>query len=121
MKKYISVSKSSVEKMMASFKVGERCVRNALGYRSKNELAKKIRFTAIKHHGGCVYYIGTEMECFFDSENGMHQIFPNGAEIYLDKKTGEGKIFDPNGKVAVQYDNVSVMQIGEMQKIAAVI
>lgn len=119
MKKYISVSKSGVDKMAVAFKVGDRCVRNALAYRSNNELARRIRHTAIKHHGGCVYYVGTEPECFFDAGNCMHQIFPNGAEIQLDKKTGEGKIYDGNGRIVKRYDSVSVSQINEMQATAS--
>ncbi len=119
MKKYISVSKSGIDKMKAAFNVGERCIKNALAFRSKNDLAKKIQFTAVRHHGGCTYYVGTEMECFFDSESGMHQIFPNGAEIFLDKKTGEGTIYGPDGGVARRYREVPVAMICEMQKIAS--
>lgn len=118
MKKYISVNKEAIKKLMATFKVGDRCVRNALAFRSKSDLARKIQFTALEHHHGCVYWIGVESECFFDSDSCMRYVCPSGAEIYLDKQTGEGKIFDPKGKIVARYDNVPVKQIPEMQRMA---
>ena len=119
MKKYISVSKEGIRKLMATFKVGDRCVRNALAYRSNNELARKIQFTAVKHYGGCVYSVDKEAECFFDSDSCMRYVCPNGAEIYLDKQTGEGKIYDPQGTVVVSYPHVPLTKINEMQQYAA--
>ncbi len=56
MNKYISVNKEGIKALQRTFKVKgkeicERCVKNALAYRTNNELARKIRFAAIKHHG----------------------------------------------------------------------
>lgn len=118
MEKYISVSKEGMERLKEAFKVGERCVKNALAFRSDNDLARKIRFTAKSQHGGCTYYVGKEMECFFDSDGSMHQIFPNGAEICIDKGTGEGMIYH-KGRVARRYDAAPVVaMINEMQQTA---
>ena len=44
MEKYISVSKEGMERLKEAFKVGERCVKNALTFRSDNDLARKIRY-----------------------------------------------------------------------------
>ena len=113
MNKYISVNKEGIKALQRTFKVKgkeicERCVKNALAY----------RFAAVKHHGGCTYYISTESECFFDSDSSMRYVCPNKAEIYFDKQTGEGIIYDPKGQIVARYDNVPVSQIGEMQRMA---
>lgn len=118
MEKYISVNKEGMKKLMATFRVGERCIKNALAYRSSNELARKIRYTAVKCYDGCTYYVGRESEIFFDSDSSMRCVCPNKAEIYFDKATGEGIIYDPKGNVAVRYENVPVSKIGEMQRFA---
>lgn len=123
MNKYISVNKEGIKALQRAFKVKgkeicERCVKNALAYRTNNELAKKIRFAAVKHHGGCTYYICKEGEFFFDSDSCWRAVYPNRAEIYLDKQTGKGIIYDPKGRIFARYDNVPVSQIGEMQRMA---
>ena len=123
MKKYISVSKEGIAKLQKAFcidgkPIGERCVRNALAYRKNNDLAKKIRFVALKQHDGCTYYNLKEGEFFFDSDSCARAVYPNGAEIYLDKQTGDGIIYDPKGNVAARYDHVMVTQIPEMQRMA---
>ena len=88
MKKYISVSKEGIAKLQKAFRIdgkpiGERCVRNALAYRQNNDLAKKIRFVALKQYGGCTYYNIPEGEFFFDSDSCARAVYPNGAEVYL--------------------------------------
>lgn len=123
MKKYISVSKEGIAKLQKAFRIngkpiGERCVRNALAYRQNNDLARKIRFAALKHHGGCTYYDLKEGEFFFDSDSCARAVYPNGAEVYLDKQTGVGTIYDPKGNVAAKYDRVMLTQIPEMQRMA---
>lgn len=123
MNKYISVNKEGIKALQRTFKVKgkeicERCVKNALAYRTNNELARKIRFTAVTQHGGRVYNIVPEDQCFFDSDNCMRYVCLNKAEIYFDKQTGEGIIYDPNGRIVARYDNVPVSQIGEMQRMA---
>lgn len=123
MNKYISVSKDGIEKLRSAFKIdgkkiGERCVKNALTFRQNNELARRIRNVAIKEYGGCTYCVGPEAECFFDSDGCMHKVLPNGAEIYLDKQTGEGKIYH-EGRVVRRYETVPVSMIAEMEQVAS--
>lgn len=124
MNKYISVSKEGIKALQRTFKVkgkpiGERCVKNALAYRTNNELARKIRSAAIKHHMGCTYYVLHEGEFFFDSDSCWRAVYPNRAEIYLDKQTGEGTVYGPKGNVVARYENVMLSQIDEIKSVAA--
>ncbi len=124
MNKYISVSKEGIKALQRTFKVKgkaicERCVKNALAFRTDNDLARKIRFAAVKHHGGCTYYICKEGEFFFDSDGSWHAVYPNRAEIYLDKQTGEGTVYGPKGNVVAKYTNVKLSQIETITSMAA--
>lgn len=123
MNKYISVNKEGIKALQRTFKVKgkavcERCVKNALAYRANSELAKKIRHTAIEQYGGCTYYVCKEGEFFFDSDSCWHAVYPNRAEIYLDKQTGEGIVYGPKGEVVARYDHVMVAQIDEIKSKA---
>lgn len=104
---------------MKAFNVTDRCVKNALAYRSDSELAQKIRCSAVRAYSGVTYYISSEFECFYDSDSNMHQVFPNGAEIYLDKTTGDGLVYDTQGNVAVRYADMRVKDIYEIQQMAS--
>lgn len=123
MNKYISVSKEGIKALQRTFKVKgkaicERCVKNALAYRTNNELARKIRFAAVKHHGGCTYYNIPEGEFFFDSDSCAFAVYPNGAEVRLDKQTGAGIVYGPKGEVVAKYDHVTLTQINELKSMA---
>ena len=124
MNKYISVNKEGIRALQRTFKVNgkaicERCVKNALAFRTDNELARKIRFAAIQHHGGCTYYVCKEGEFFFDADSCWRAVYPNRAEIYLDKQTGEGIVYGPKGNVVAKYANVMFSQIAEITNMAA--
>lgn len=123
MDKYISVSKEGIKALQRTFKVNgkaicERCVKNALAYRTNNELARKIRFAAIKHHGGCTYYNIPEGEFLFDSDSCAFAVYANGAEVRLDKQTGEGFVYGPKGDLIERRENVMLTQIPELSRIA---
>lgn len=123
MNKYISVSKEGIKALQRTFKVKgkaicERCVKNALAFRTDNDLARKIRFAAVKHHGGCTYYNIPEGEFFFDSDSCARAIYSNGSEIYLDKQTGEGTVYGPKGEVVARYADVTLTQINELKQMA---
>lgn len=123
MKKYIHASKEQKERLMRIFKCTERTVRNALTYdasRGESERARKIRFTA-KQWGCHSYAVVGEFECFRDEADGiMYQLFPNGAQIELDKNTGRGVIIYKGSPVA-EYTDVHVKQIKAIQARAAAI
>lgn len=123
MNKYISVSKEGIKALQRAFRIKgkeicERCVKNALAYRTNNELAKKIRHTAIEQYNGCTYYITAEDQCFFDSDSCMRYVCLNKAEIYCDKQTGEVIVYDRRGRVHSRYDHVKLTQINGIQEIA---
>lgn len=123
MNKYISVSKEGIKALQRTFNVKgkaicERCVKNALAYRTDNELARKIRFAAIQYHGGSTYYVCKEGEFFFDSDSSWRAVYPNRAEVYLDKQTGEGTVYGPKGDVVARYDHILLTQIPELTRIA---
>lgn len=123
MNKYISVNKEGIKALQRTFKVKgkaicERCVKNALAFRTDNDLARKIRFAAVKHHGGCTYYNIPEGEFFFDSDSCARAVYSNGAEIYLDKQTGAGTVYGPRGEVVARYDHVTLTQINELKSMA---
>lgn len=61
-----------------------------------------------------------EFECFHDSDGIMYQLFPNGAQIELDKTTGRGVIIYKGGTVA-EYTDVHISQINAIQERAAAI
>lgn len=123
MDKYISVNKEGIRALQRTFKVKgkdicERCVKNALAYRTDNDLARKIRFAAIEYHGGCTYYVCKEGEFFFDADGSWRAVYPNRAEIYLDKQTGKGTVYGTDGNVVARYDNVKLSQIDEIKRMA---
>lgn len=117
MKKYIVVTKGALTDLQKIFNVGERCVKNALAFRSKSTLAKKIRIAA-KEKGGQVYCVTSEFECMFDSDLSMHQLFPNYAEIYCDKETGEVTLYH-KGKVLERWPAILTTELFKIQKRAA--
>lgn len=117
MKKYIDVNKETKAKLMRTFGVCERVVRNALTYTTNNQLARKIRFMA-HQNGGVDYIISKEMECWYDSDGSMKQAFPNGAEIFGDKQTGVMTIYF-KGNAVESWNNPQLTFIPEIQKKAA--
>lgn len=103
MRKYISVTKDTMEKLQKTFKVGgkpvcERTIKNALTYRNNSELAKKIRHMALQNFG-VTYVVAKEMECFFTADKDMVMLFPNGAEFRASMITGEGVLYFKNRAV----------------------
>lgn len=116
MERYISATKDQRQKLMKIFGCGERMIRKALSYRSESLLAKKIRIAA--EEDGCHTYVAMEeMECWHDSDNMMHQLFPNGAKIEIDKTSGKGIIYHKGIRV-VEKDEVYVSDLSELQEIA---
>ena len=59
-----------------------------------------------------------EGEVFFDSNSCWRAVYPNRAEVYLDKQTGEGTVYGPKGDVVARYDHILLTQIPELTRIA---
>lgn len=117
MKKFIHASKEQKEKLMKIFHCGDRTVRNALTFdegKGDSDLCKKIRFTALQD--GChTYVVVKEFECFHDEADGiMYQLFPNGAQVELDKNTGIGEVYY-KGELIARYERVQLTDINAIQ------
>lgn len=119
MRKYISVTSEVKEKIMKVFEVTDRTVRNALNYDplyGGTATARRIRVMA-RENGGVTYYVVKSPEVWFDSEGSMHQVFANGAEIVIDKATGDGQVIY-RGEVKAEYPSVMMAEIADMQEYA---
>lgn len=119
MRKYIDVTKKVQQELINDFKVSDRTVYNAINYdpqRGGSKLARQIRKTA-REKGGVTYYVVESPEVWFDSEGSMHQVFANGAEIVIDKATGDGQVIY-RGEVKAEYPSVMMAEIADMQEYA---
>lgn len=117
MRKFIHADKGMTAKLMSIFKCSERTIRNALTFdevKGNSDLCKKIRFKALQN--GChTYTVDKEGECFHDEADGiMWCLYPNGAQVDLNKITGVGEIIY-KGDVVAQYDNVKLTDIPKIQ------
>lgn len=116
MKKFIHASKEQKEKYMKIFHCGDRTVRNALAFdggKGDSDLCRKIRFRALQD--GChTYIVVKEFECFHDTDNIMYQLFPNGAQMELDKNTGIGEVYY-KGDLIARYKHVQLTDINTIQ------
>ena len=119
MRKYIDVTKKVRQELEKDFCVSHRTVYNALNYdpqRGESDLARKIRNVA-HEKGGVTYYVVEAPEVWFDSDGSMHQAFANGAEIVIDKATGDGQVIY-RGEVKAEYASVQMAEIADMQEYA---
>lgn len=117
MKRYIEVTKTVRAKIARLFHCSEKMVYLSLTYRKDTALAKKIRFTAMKHYGGIPMVQGPEMECLHDADGFMRQYFPNGAMLEWKKGTANVIVTNRNG-VAHAFECASFTQFGEIQNYA---
>lgn len=100
MNKYISVSKEGIRALQRTFKVKgkeicERCVKNALAYRTDNELARKIRFAAVRHHMGCTYYVIPEGSSFSIPTAAGTRSIPTGPKSTLTSRRAKALSMTP--------------------------
>ena len=119
MKKYIAVGAKERGDIVKAFGVTSRTVRSALGYDPKfgySDKAKRIREMARKQGGELRYDMSAE-EAWYDSEGSMHQSFANGAEIIIDKRTGEAKVYH-RGQLMYLSVNIKVKEIPALQEYA---
>lgn len=120
MRKFIHADKAMKEKLKKIFKCSDKTIRNALAYnhdKGNSDLCKKIRFTAVKN--GCLTYeVVGAFECFHDADGIMWQLFANGAQVSLNKKTGYGEITF-KGDIVAKYEHVQLTDISSIQEKAA--
>lgn len=116
MERFVLATKEQREHLTKVFGCTDRMIRNALSFRSESDLAKRIRIAAEKN--GCrVHVVVDEMECIFDSNGTLHQLYPNGAQLEIDKSSGNGVLLH-KGEIIAEYHSVSVNQIRDIQKRA---
>lgn len=122
MRKYISVTKETMEKLQKTFKVGakpvcERTIKNALTYRNNSELARKIRHMALQNYG-VTYIVAKEMECFYTADKDMVMLFPNGAEFRASIESGEAVLYFKN-RVIERWPELKFSMIENIKAQAA--
>lgn len=119
MKKYIALGAKERGDIVKAFGVTTRTVRSALGYDPKfgySDKARRIREMARKQ-GGELRYDVSAWEVWFDSEGNLRQDFSNGAEIIIEKCTGEAKLYH-RGRLAFFVKNIKVSEIPALQEFA---
>lgn len=117
MKRYIEVTKAVRAKIARLLNCSEKMVYLSLTYRKDTTLARKIRFTAVKHYGGIPMVQGPEMECLHDAAGYMRQYFPNGAMLEWKKGTANVVVTGRNG-VTHPFECASFAQFGDIQNFA---
>ena len=120
--RHIEVTKETREKLEEAFGCTDRMIRKALSYASDTELARKIRYVAVKEYGAVPMCHYPECETIHDTtEDGreiMRQVFDNGAVLRADKRTGEAWITDRKGMTVEHRDCVDVPELTRLQMIA---
>lgn len=116
MKKYIAVTTEVRADIIKAFKVDRKTVNNALSFRLDSPLCRRLRKFAMQK-GGVVMVAAEEMECIFDSEGNMTQLFPNGAIMEINKKTGHADVY-MNGEVIIHVDDIHAREIEALQQSA---
>lgn len=120
MDKYIHIAKTDRAFIAKAFGVTERYVWYALRFDEKHcnaDKAKKIRSIAFER-GGILMATSPVMEMFHDYDKVMHQYYPNGAHVELDRKNGKGAVIYKGRRVKT-YENVALTDIDGIQEFAA--
>ncbi|MBD5194958.1 MAG: hypothetical protein HDS16_01285 [Bacteroides sp.] len=120
--RHIEVTKEAREKLEKAFGCTDRMIRKALSYASDTELARKIRYVAVKEYGAVPMCHYPECETLHDTtEDGrqiIRQVFNNGVVLRVDKRTGEAWITDRRGERVVNRQCVSIPELSEIQVLA---
>lgn len=90
MEKEIYVNKEGAHGLMRAFKCTQQMVWQALKFKSDSQLARRIRFTALREFGGVASWKPAPMETTHDTAGGiMVQDFGNGVALAVNLTTGE--------------------------------
>ena len=120
--RYIDATPEAIVKLAKHFRCTEKFVYYALTYKKNSDLAKKVRYTAVKNYGAKPMAHIPECETMHDTtEDGrqiMRQQFDNGATLRIDKRTGETWITNRRGETVVHKQCISIPQLSEIQVIA---
>lgn len=120
--RYIDATPEATAKLAKDFQCTEKFVYYALTYRKNSELAKKIRYTAVKEYGAKPMAHYPECETLHNiTEDGrdlMVQNFDNGATLRIDKRTGETWVINRRGETIMHKQCIAIPQLTEIQVIA---
>ena len=97
MGKYIYLGSAERKKLREGMHISNALVTYALNFEIDSALARKIRYTALKHFGGELRMDLPIEETIHDSNSGMVQRFKNGCGFILNKHTGETGILNKDG------------------------
>ena len=97
MGKYIYLGSAERKNLREGMHISNALVTYALNFEVDSDLARKIRYTALKHFGGEVRMDLPIEETIHDSNGSMVQRFKNGCGFVLNKHTGETGILNKDG------------------------
>ena len=114
----VKVTNEVKKQLSVLFGCTERMVYKALCFETESDLARKIRYVALKEKGGWIEAAVPESDIFYDTtENGRHymrQYFGNGAVLEFNLDTGGGTLLF-KGKPVMSNERVLVSEIPELQ------
>lgn len=120
--RYIDATPEATAKLAKDFQCTEKFVYYALTYRRNSELAKKIRYTAVKEYGAKPMAHYPECETIHDTTEDGHRImrqrFDNGATLRIDKQTGETWVINRRGETVKHKQCITIPQLTEIQLYA---
>jgi hypothetical protein len=120
--RYIDVTEEAKVRLTRVFGCTPTMVYLALTYRKDTELARKIRHTALRDHGGKPMCHCPECETLHnvteDNRHLMVQNFDNGARLEIDKQTGAAVVYNRNGAVIGRRQIVKFPELAELQLFA---
>lgn len=119
--RYIDATPEATAKLAKIFSCTEKFVYYALTYRKNSELAKKVRYTAVKDYRGIPMLHCPACETLHEtSEDGrdvMRQEWPNGAVLVWYKGTPE-VIVRHKGREVLHEDCANMPRFTEIQLYA---
>ncbi len=105
--------------MAKLFKCTETFVYMALTYRKNSDLARKVRYVAVRDYQGKPMHHCPECETLHnttkDGRSVMVQNFDNGVQLIVDKGNGNVDLFNRKGEQINHWDNVDFPKLSEIQ------
>ena len=121
-RRYIDVTGTVKTKLARLIKCTETMVYMSLTYRKNSDLAKKIRYVAVRDYKGKPMRHCPECETLYnltkDGRDLMVQNFDNGVQLVADRDTGLVEVFNRKGENIGRWENVLVSKLSEIQLFA---
>lgn len=117
MKKHIYLDKASKGKLCQIFNCTNVMVWKALTFESDSELARKIRYTAVRELGGELMGEGvcTGFETTHEPEGTMTQTFSNRVKIVVYKNEGKAAVLI-DGEVKLIEEKLTIPTLMSLQQ-----